>query len=85
MALLVMREILALFVDIMSTDHKYSLCNKENLQQSIQVQLSKKQRPFSGFSSLFLKSTSNFESFEKSITLTADQFLKLRTGKDVAR
>ena len=61
----------------MSADPKYSLCNRENLQQSIQVQLSKKQKTFSEFFNLFLKSTSNFEHFEKKhhpLSLSVSQF-----------
>ena len=42
MSLLVIFEILALFFNILSADHKDSLCNNENLQQSIQMQLSKR-------------------------------------------
>ena len=42
MSLLVLSEILRLFVDILTADDKYSLRNKKNLQQQIQIQLSKK-------------------------------------------
>ena len=44
MSLLVISEMLALFVNILTTDDKYSLHNSENLQQAIQMQLSKKQK-----------------------------------------
>ena len=37
----------------------------DNLRESIQMQFSKKQKTFSEFFALFLKATSNFESFEK--------------------
>ena len=37
MSLLVISEILALFLNIMNADYKHSLCNRENLQQSIQM------------------------------------------------
>ena len=49
----------------MSADHKYSLCNSGNLQQSIQMQLSHKEKALSQFFALFLKSTINFEKSEK--------------------
>ena len=65
MSLLVISEILALFVNIFTADHKYYLCNRENLQQSNQVQLSQKQKVLCEIFALFLKSTSNFELFFK--------------------
>ena len=43
------------------------------------MQLSKKQKGFSQFVSKFLKSTLNFEHFEKKMTLTADVFPQLHT------
>ena len=43
MSLLVISEILGLFANIMIADYKYSFCSKENLQQSIHMQLSQKQ------------------------------------------
>ena len=46
-------------------DHKHSLCNCQNLQQSIEMQLSKKPKKCSQFFTPFLKSTSNFQHFEK--------------------
>ena len=42
MALLMISEILRLFVETMTADGKYSLCNGENLRQSIQMQETKK-------------------------------------------
>ena len=55
MFLLVMSETLALFVDTLTADDKYSLCNRENLQQKIQVHLSKKKRFFRIFCSSWLE------------------------------
>ena len=49
MSLLVVSKILALFLNAMSADHKYSLCNRKSLQQSIQMQLYKKQNFFLNF------------------------------------
>ena len=49
----------------MSADGKYSLLNRDNLTQPIQMQLSRKQKKFSNFFSAFLKSTLNFEHFFK--------------------
>ena len=60
MSLLVIYEILGLLAKILTVDHKYSLCNTENLQESIQMQLSKEQSTLYGFFPKFLKSKSNF-------------------------
>ena len=65
MSLLLISENLALFVNKVTADDKYSLCNSETLQQPFQMQLSKKQKLFSELLALFLKRTSNFEHFEK--------------------
>ena len=46
MSLLVMCEVLGLFVNTLSADDKYSLCNSEKLPQPIQMQLSKKHKFF---------------------------------------
>ena len=42
-------KILGLFVDTLTTDDKYSFLNRDNLIQSIQMKLSKKQKPFFDF------------------------------------
>ena len=44
---------------------KYSLRNRDNLQQPFQMQLSQKQEIFSEFFFAFLKSNLNFERFPK--------------------
>ena len=49
----------------MTADGKYSLLNRDNLTQAIQMQLSPKQKTFSKFFLAFLKSSSNFEHFQK--------------------
>ena len=49
----------------MTVDDKYSLLNRDNLTQPIQILLSHKQKTFSEFFSAFLKSTLNFEYFQK--------------------
>ena len=38
MSPLVISEILGLFATILTADDKYSLCNREKIQQSIQIQ-----------------------------------------------
>ena len=63
--MLVLCTILRLFVNILTADDKYSLINRGNFTQPIQILLSKKQKTFSEFFSSFFKCTLNFEHFEK--------------------
>ena len=63
--MLVLCKILGLFVNTLSEDDKYCLLYNDNLLQPIQILLSQKRRTFSDFSSAFLKSTLNFEHFQK--------------------
>ena len=46
---------------------KYSLLNRDNLTQTIQMELSQKQKNVCNFFSAFLKSSLNFEHFEKKV------------------
>ena len=64
-SLLVTCKISRLFPNTLSADGKYSLLNRDNLTQPIQIQLSRKQKSFSDFFSTFLKSSLNFEHFLK--------------------
>ena len=64
-SLLVIYKISRLFPNTLSADGKYSLLNRDNLTQPIQMQLSRKQKTFSEFFSAFLKSSLNFEHFQK--------------------
>ena len=63
--MLVLCKILGLFVNTLSEDDKYCLLYNDNLLQPIQILLSQKQKTFSEFFYGFLKSTLNFEHFEK--------------------
>ena len=83
--MLVLCKILGLFVNTLSEDDRYCLLYKDNLLQPIQILLSQKQKTFSQFFSAFLKSTLNFERFQKKMTLIADVFLKLPSPKKVFR
>ena len=83
--MLVLRKILGLFVNTLSEDGRYCLLYKDNLLQPIQILLSQKQKTFSEFFSPFLKSTLNFERFQKKMTLIADVFPKLPSPKKVIR
>ena len=64
-SLLVLCKTLSLFVSTLTAVDKYSLPNRHNLTQPIQILLSQKQKTCSGFFSQFLKSTLNFEYFQK--------------------
>ena len=81
--MLVLCKILGLFVNTLSEDDKYCLLYNDNLLQPIQILLSQKQKTFSEFFSGFLKSTLNFEHFEKKINLIGDIFPKLPSTKIV--
>ena len=57
-------ENLGLFVNILTADNKYSLLNRDNLQQHFQKELSQKLKMFFQFFG-FSKFRSNFEHFQK--------------------
>ena len=57
---------------------KYSLLNRNNLTQKIQIQLPQKQRILLKFLLKYLKSILNFEHSERKKILIADVFPKLR-------
>ena len=59
-SLLVISEILGRSVNTLTDVDKYSICNRENIQQSTQMQLSHKEKTLSDFFASFLKSTLNF-------------------------
>ena len=61
--MLVLCKILRLFVNTLTADDKYSLLNRGNLTQPIQILLSQKQNTFYEFFAAFSKCTSNFEHF----------------------
>ena len=52
-----------MFVNILTVDDKYSLFNRDNFRQPIQMQLSQKQKTFSQFLRPFLRARLNFEHF----------------------
>ena len=62
---------------------KYSLLNRDNLRQPIQMELSQKQKSFSGFVFEFLKCRLNFEHLKTKMIVIDDVFPKLRTPKYV--
>ena len=54
-----------MFPKTMTADGKYSLLDRQNLTQRIQVLLSRKQKTFYEFFSLVFKSSLNLEHFQK--------------------
>ena len=62
-SLLVIYKILRLFVDTFTANDKYSLLNRDNLWEAIEMQLSQKQKPFALYFSAVLKSRLNFQPF----------------------
>ena len=56
-----------LFVDTFTADDKYSPLNRENFTQPIWIILPQKRKTFSKFFSPVLKSTLNFETFQKNV------------------
>ena len=54
-----------MFVNRLTADDKYSLLNRDNLTQQIQMQFSQKQKAFSQIFFAFSKSTLNFEHYQK--------------------
>ena len=75
-------EILGVFVNTLTADDKYSLCNRKNLPDSIELQLSKKEF-FSLFFAAYWTFTSNFEHLEKNMALTGSVFSKFETTTDL--
>ena len=63
--LLVICKISRLFPNTLSFDGKYSLLNRDNLTQPIQMELSRTRKSFSDLLSAFLESSLNFENFFK--------------------
>ena len=75
------QKILRLFVHTLTVDEKHYLLNKDNLTQTIQIQLSRKQKTFSEFFFGFLKSTLNFQPLPKKMALVAYLFPEYRFPK----
>ena len=73
------------FLKTLTAENKYSFCNIWNLEELYQMQLSKKLNRLCKFFSLFLTSASNFQNFEKKMTLTAYVFPELQTVKGIVR
>ena len=73
-----------MFVNILTTDDKYSLVNRDHLRHPIQMQLPQKDKTFSQFDPALLKCSLKIEHFRKKMDLIADVFPKLGTPENVA-
>ena len=62
--MLVLCKILRLFVNALTADDKYTLRNRNNLTQPMQILLFQKEKNFSLFLAAFLISTLNFPHFQ---------------------
>ena len=56
---------LRIFVNTLTLEDKHHLLNRDNLMQPIQMELSQKQKAFSGFFFTILKSLLNFKNLSK--------------------
>ena len=82
MSFFLISEILGLFVITLTADDNYSLHKRENLLLTIQMQFPKRLIFFQFFPA-YLKSTSNFEHFQKEYDPHRVCISKLQTAKDV--
>ena len=72
----VIYKVWGLFINTLSAEGKYSLFNRGNLRQPIQMQWSGKQKTFSRFFTAFLKSRLNFEHFQTKRWLADVRYLR---------
>ena len=80
---LVWSKILGLFVNTFTAEYTYSGRNMQTLTQQVQTPLSLKQKTFSGFFIVFLKSTWNGEHFQKkgeSSSLSISEIIDSKRG-----
>ena len=78
-------KILRLFVSTLTVDEKHYLLTGDNLAQTIQIQLSQKQKSFCEFFFEFLKSILNFNNLPKNDALIADVFPEKLAPKNMVR
>ena len=76
---------LRLFLKTLTVDEKHYLLNRDNLTQTIQIQLSQQQKTFSQFFFDFLKSILNFKHLPKKRICNADVFPEIPSLKNMVR
>ena len=84
-SLLVIHKILRLFLKTLRVNEKLYLVTTDNLTETIQIQLSKKQKIFCQFFFAFLKSILNFTNLQRKMNLIADVFPEILPPKDIVR
>ena len=82
---LLIYKILGLFFNPLTVNDKYSLLNRDNLKQHLQMQLSQKKQGFLSFSLHFRNLDSILSIFKKTMNIIGDVFFNLRTPKNVVR
>ena len=84
MSVLIRSKILALFVNTLTAEYKYSRRNMQTFAQQVQTPLFWKQKTFSGFFIAFLESTWNGENFQKkgeSSSLSISEIVDSKRGR----
>ena len=84
-SLLVIHKIRGRSVNTLTVDENYYLLIRDNLTETIQIQLSQKQNFFFQFFLAFLKSPLNFEYFPKKVNIIADVFPETLAPKNMIR
>ena len=80
-----MSKILRLFVKTLTVNEKHYLLNRDNLTPPIHIQLSQKQKTFSKFYFVFLKSLLNFKLLPKKMIVVADVFPEIPAPRNMVR
>ena len=84
-SLLLTCQTLEPLVNTLAADDKYPVLNRDNLRTSIQIPLSQKQTTFPENFAAFLKSTINFEHFEKKDDPQRFCISKIKDSENVVR
>ena len=74
-----------MLVNILATDEKCPLLKRDNLTLPIQIRLSNKQRSSSQFFAALLKTTINFEYFEKKHDSNRFRISEITDSENVVR
>ena len=84
-SVIVIHRILRLFVNTLTVDEKHYLLTRDNLTQTIQIQLSQKQKTLFEFFLHFQKLSSILNICQKRMTLIADVFQEILPTKNMVR
>ena len=79
------QKILALFVNTLTVDEKRYLLTRGKLTQTIEIQLSQKQKIFFELFFSFLKTLLHFKHLPKKLTLIADLLPEIQASKNMVR